>query len=111
MYIFLGIRETQIKATMRYNFIPTYCQKFESPVISSCQDVITADILLSEIDQTQMYQYFKIPLTWNIYLKYYLNMYLKYSETKRQKVEQRLPGMRERRSEELLLNKYRASAL
>ena len=32
----------QIKATMRYNFIPT-CQKFESPIISSCQDVITAD--------------------------------------------------------------------
>ena len=42
MYIFLGIREMQIKATMRYNFIPT-CQKFESPIISSCQDVITAD--------------------------------------------------------------------
>ena len=69
------------------------------------------NILLSEIDQTQMYQYFKIPLTWSIYLKYYLNTYLKYSDTKRQTVEQRLPGMRERRSEELLFSKYRASAL
>ena len=36
----------QIKATMRYNFILTYCQKFESSIILiiiSCQDVITAD--------------------------------------------------------------------
>ena len=45
MYIFLGTRKMQIKATMRYNFIPTYCQKFESPIISSCQDVITADYI------------------------------------------------------------------
>ena len=35
----------QIKATMIYNFIPTYCQKFESQIISSCQDVITADYI------------------------------------------------------------------
>ena len=38
-------------------------------------------------------------------------MYLKHSDRTRQKVEQRLQGMRERRSEELLFNEYRASAL
>ena len=44
----------QIKATMIYNFIPTYCQKFESPIISSCQDVITADYINHFSSKTEM---------------------------------------------------------